>query len=78
MARNQEAFNETLQELKRLAKMHNKPFWLVPSADKYHVSVIKPRPDELPYGTCAILYNAQLEEQDKVVSSVKLQFANKV
>lgn len=45
--------------------MHNKPVWLVPTPDGHQISVITPRPDQLPAGTSACQYNSNLEVIDQ-------------
>ena len=39
-----------------MIRNHKRVFWLVPTETTYMVSVIKPSPEELPYGTASNLY----------------------
>lgn len=66
MPRTPEKFARAFEDLKRMLSMHQKPFWFVPTQDDYAVSVIQPKPEELPNGTRAILYNPAIEEVDYV------------
>lgn len=70
--RTEEKFAQRFEELKRYTNMHKKAVWFVPSDDDYHLSVIKPNASELPYGTCANLYDEKLDIKDSVSSSQTL------
>jgi len=64
-----EAFSKTFEDVKFYVNLHKKSVWLVPLADGYSISCIKPKPDELPRGTTANLYSTELEIIDNVPSS---------
>ncbi len=65
MSRNRESWDRAWADLERFVSMHNKPVWLVPTPDGHQISVITPRPDELPAGTSACQYNSNLEVIDQ-------------
>lgn len=69
MARDEESFLKTINEAKHYLRFHNKPIWVVPTASDYAISVIKPKPDQLPVGTTAIQYDTNMNEIDSVKSS---------
>lgn len=64
-----EAFSKTFNDVKFYVNLHKKPVWLVPLAEGYSISCIKPKPEELPRGTTSNLYSPQLEIIDSVISS---------
>lgn len=51
---------------------HKKPFWLISTDDGYQISVIEPKPSELPYGTHASLYGTDMETRKTISSSKTL------
>lgn len=61
-----EQFSSAFRSLKWFVSFHNKPVWLVPTENEYKLSVVKPKPDELPEGTCANLYFHNGEILDSV------------
>jgi len=67
--RTPEKFNTTWQEMVWWLNFHKSPVWLVATEDKYCLSVIKPEPKDLPFGTAANLYDVDLEIIDCVVSN---------
>jgi hypothetical protein len=72
MARTEEKFASTLNEVKGFLNRHKKPVWLVPNDDGYSTSAVKPKPENLPFGTVANLYNESLDIVDSVSSSKTL------
>lgn len=69
MSRTEEAFAAVWNDVKWFVEFHDKPVWLVPVEDGYRISVIKPRPDALPYGTTSNLYDVEMNIIDSVPSS---------
>ena len=67
--RSELSFKEAFDEVKWFVNFHNKPVWLKASEDKYVLSIIKPEPHELPTGTAANLYSADMEVLVTVKSS---------
>lgn len=68
MARDSYEFDKTYQEVKDYVRRHKKSVWLVPRANDYAISCIKPEPRELPIGTTAVLYDAYMEIIDRVAA----------
>lgn len=66
MSRSQSAFLKTFNEVKWYVNFHKRSVWLVPRADDYIISIIRPTPEELPMGTAAICYDTELMEIDRV------------
>jgi hypothetical protein len=73
MSRTTVKFNKALDDVKHYLEMHKKSVWLVATEDNYALSVIKPNPDDLPIGTVAILYDTNLDIEDRVYSTKQLQ-----
>jgi hypothetical protein len=69
--RTPEKFDSVWQELTFWLNFHKKPVWLVARKDDYALSVIKPEPHELPYGTAANFYDVGFEILETVQSSQK-------
>ncbi len=72
MGRSEADFIRAFNFVKRYVKFHKKPLWLIPAKDKYINSIVRPTPESLPAGTAAICYDTDLNECDKVVSSLIL------
>lgn len=64
-----EQFNAAWESLNWFVKFHNKPVWLVALENDYLLSVVKPREQDIAPGTCANLYNQDLEIVDSVIRS---------
>lgn len=81
MYRTTEDFRRGWDGLEWMVCFHKRPYWIFASVDDYHVSVIRPRAEDLPFGTVAILYDdptgkyvrddLNLMPIDRVVSSRK-------
>lgn len=67
--RTSEKFNKIWQDLVWYVNFHQSSVWLVALDNDYALSVIKPTPDELPFGTVANLYNKDLQIEDFVESN---------
>ncbi|HGS4512644.1 TPA: hypothetical protein ACMDOZ_002340 [Vibrio cholerae] len=52
--RTSEQFAQIYQRALKFINFHQKNVWIVPTKTDYILSVIKPRPNELPRGTVAI------------------------
>lgn len=72
MSRSGEKFAQSFKELEWFVKHHQKSAWLVPTDDDYRVSALRPKSEDLPAGTRAILYSNTLDEQDFVQSSKQI------
>lgn len=59
--RTEEGFKKAFNSLEMMLRWHNKPYWLVASNGKYHVSAVKPRLKDIEKGTTANLYNTNLD-----------------
>lgn len=71
MMRTPESFAAIRKQVIFFTGLHNKSVWIVPTEKEYVLSVIKPRPDELPAHTAANLYDINGEIIDVVHSSNK-------
>lgn len=77
VGRTHEKFVKAWNDVKWWVKFHNKPVWLVPTADTYALSIIAPTPDTLPAGTASLKYgpnpdnSAEPVELDRIVSIVR-------
>ena len=67
--RTQEKFDNAMARLKWSLRFHNKEFWIVPTEDDYCISVVCPKPEDLPKGTRAVKYNPKLEVVNMADSS---------
>lgn len=61
MARTEEAFAKAMQQVRDFTSRHDKPVWLVPTMNSYEISVFELKPESLPIGTRANLYDPDLE-----------------
>lgn len=66
--RTEESFIKAWADLKWFVKFHNKPCWFVPTEDGYRLSIVKPKPGDLPIGTAANLYDTTHTPIDRVES----------
>lgn len=67
-----EKFTATYDQAEWFVYFHKKPVWLIALDRDYALSVIKPRPEEVTFGTVAILYGMNMEILEKVGSSQEL------
>lgn len=61
MMRTEDQFARVHSEAVRFIRFHNKNVWIVPCEDDYRISVIEPKPNELPYGTVALEVGPPIE-----------------
>ena len=66
--RTQEQFAAIWHQLQWWHNFHKKPVWLVALEDKYALSVIRPEPSEIAYGTAANLYDVDGTILESVVN----------
>lgn len=66
MARTEEDFSKAWSKLQDFVKRHDNSVWLVATSTGYAISVVKPKPRDVPEGTVALLYNTSLVAVDKV------------
>lgn len=66
-------FARAFAKVKWWVGFHNKPVWLIPGKSDYFLSIIAPKPDELPGGTKAWLIgpNPENPEEPTWIESVK-------
>jgi hypothetical protein len=71
--RTNEKFARKFADVKWYVGFHNKPVWLIPGKSDYFLSIIAPKPDELPGGTKAWLIGPNPENPDEPtwIKSVK-------
>ncbi len=69
--RTPEQHARAMDEVRNYHRLHGKAVWLVPRADDYRISVIKPLSADLPEGTAAVLYDLELNVVDQVDFLVK-------
>lgn len=62
-------FTTTYEQAEWFVYFHNKPVWLIALDNDYVLSVIKPKSDEIAYGTVAILYGEKMAALEKVDST---------
>lgn len=67
-----ERFTQVFEQAKWFINFHKKPVWFMAIGDDYAYSVIKPRPEELPNGTVANLYDVDLNIIESVKSNKEL------
>lgn len=67
--RSAEQFSVVWENLKWYHHLHKKSVWLVPTETGYGISVIQPKPEDLPHGTTAVLYGVNDEIEDEVDSN---------
>jgi hypothetical protein len=64
--RTEESFAASYKEAVFFTSHHKKPVWLVPTENKYELSVIKPKPSEVAKGSRAVLYDKDMNIIDYV------------
>lgn len=67
--RTSEQFKSAWKDLEWFLKFHKKSVWLVPSENNYTLSIVKPDPHELPFGTAANFYDVDLNIVETIKSS---------
>lgn len=65
-----EKFTATYSQAEWFVYFHKKPVWLIALDDDYVLSVIAPQPEEVTFGTLAVLYGVDMEGGLKVLEQV--------
>jgi len=59
-----ELFAAKFREARHFVNLNKKPVWLIPGKTDYFLSIIAPKPDELPKDTSALQYGPNTEDPD--------------
>ena len=66
--RTAEKFATAMAQVRWFVRFHNRSVWLVPQASEYRLSVVKPKPTDLPSGTTALLFGTDESTLETVES----------